>query len=99
MESITNCSAGIFLRDTCHQTKYIRKQGLKNVFKLETKARNFLRSDHVFSPDDYICLHHEQLYINKYSNWQLKCCDPWQLHKKQYLTNISRPYVKSKLMP
>ena len=47
--------------------------------------------DHVFSPDDYICLHHEQLYINKYSNWQLKCCDPWQLHKK----TISNKYLKA----
>ena len=50
MESITNCSVGIFLRDTCHQTKYTRKQGLKSVFELETEARNLLqvRSDHVF---------------------------------------------------
>ena len=50
-----------------------------------------MRSDHVFSPDDYICLHHEQLYINKYSNWQLKCCDPCQLHKK----TISYRYLKA----
>ena len=50
-----------------------------------------MRSDHVFSPHDYICLHHEQLYINKYSNWQLKCCDPWQLHKK----TISYKYLKA----
>ena len=41
MESITNCSTVIFLRDTCDQTNYIRKQGLKNVFKMETEARNF----------------------------------------------------------
>ena len=84
MESITNCFVGIFLQDTCHQTKYTKKQGLRSVIELETEARNFLqvRADHVYSPDDYICLHHEQLYINKYSIWQLKCCDPWQLHKK-----------------
>ena len=33
------------------------------------------------------------VYIYKYSNWQLKCCDPWQLHKKTvayiYLRTIS----------
>ena len=43
MESIANCSVGIFLRDTCHQTKYTRKQGLKTVLELKTEARRIFQ--------------------------------------------------------
>ena len=44
MESITNFSVGIFLRYTCHKTKYTRKQGLKSVFELETEGKNWSSS-------------------------------------------------------
>ena len=49
MKLITRCSVG----------KYTRKKGLKNVVELETELQNLLqvRLNHIFSPDDTICLH------------------------------------------
>ena len=67
MELITRCSVEKLLQDNCHQTRYTRKKGLKNVVEMETELQNLLqvRLNHIFSPDDTICLHHEQTYIYK----------------------------------
>ena len=79
MDTITCCSVGKFLHDSCHQTRFTGKTGVRHFGELGTESHNLLqvRLNHIFSSDDTICLHHEQTYHHKYSNWQIKCCDPW----------------------
>ena len=73
MEFASSCSIGVLLRESCHVTKYTRKCSLKTIFELECEEQNLLqlRCNLTFSSNDTICLHHEYMYIHKYSNWQV----------------------------
>ena len=93
MEFASSCSIGVSLCESCHVTKYTRKCSLKTIFELECEEQNLLqlKCNLTFSSEDTIRLHHEHMYIHKYSNWQLTCMDPWQLRKKK----ISYKYLKT----
>lgn len=80
--SIPNCDVGENLQESCHKTHYVTTTGLKEFSELtdETKELLHLRLGRKFGK---ICLHHEQVYLQKYTHlFGQTCCDPFKRHKK-----------------
>ena len=85
--TLNSCSIGKSLNESCHATKFTRKRGLKALSELDADEKDLLeiRCNILLTSEDTICFHHEQMYIHKYSNWQLTCRDPSQKQEKNIL--------------
>lgn len=80
-----NCS----LQSTghCHLLTYAKREGLK----VPTDEDKYLLSARLSMPIstiDDICLHHEQVFLTKFSSHKWKCCNPFQKHKKVRSNNL-----------
>ena len=75
------CSIGQSMKGICHTTKFTRKSGMESISELESDELDLIQMC-CLSVSTNVCLHHEQMYIHKYSNWQVTCRNPTQLHKK-----------------
>ena len=99
---LNSCSVGQSMKEICHTAKFTRKSGMKSISELESDELDLIqiRCCLSLSTKDTVCLHHEQMYIHKYSNWQVTCRDPIQLHNKRvaykYLKTLN--FLKLKLL-
>ncbi|XP_065643371.1 uncharacterized protein LOC136075062 [Hydra vulgaris] len=81
------CSVGILSNDQCHKMVHTKSIGLKDLSSYSERNRNLLlwRSGlSILNVNVKICLHHEQILLNRFANSQKKCIDPFKRHK----TNI-----------
>lgn len=82
---MANCSTGIHLGkvDECHSKSFTRKYGIIKLFDLpETDHELLFWRTSFRKPDSttILCLHHEKVFVGKYSFLQKVCCDPFSLH-------------------
>ena len=77
------CTVGKKLDDECHKNTHCRKAGINVIEKLPEIEIKLLkiRTGLNLTNTDYLCLHHEQVYLQKYTSRQCKCCDPFSNHK------------------
>ncbi|XP_047122478.2 ARL14 effector protein-like [Hydra vulgaris] len=82
------CTVGILSNDQSHKMVYTKSIGLKDLSSYSEKDRNLLlwRSGlSILNVNVKICLHHEQILLNRFANSQKNCIDPF----KKHTTNIN----------
>lgn len=111
-EKLEGCSIGLHLQEQCHKTSYVKKAGLVQADELDAEEIEtlLLRTGLGEAGFDSVCLHHKCVYLVRYELMQIKCCDPYKVHKtnrpiKKHLRAIDlsltrRAYQKNlKLIP
>ena len=75
----------------CHKLSLNRKTGLVKLDDLTLTQLELLKYRSDLQPminSEVICLHHYKYFIDKYSQFQKFCCDPFQKHLVYLKTNL-----------
>ena len=77
-----DCSVGIKLNQVCHKKNYVRGARLKQLgdYSLEDQELLIWRSGGEINT---ICLHHEHTLLNRYTDLNSNCCNPFQMHNQK----------------
>eukprot|EP00795_Rhopilema_esculentum_P006844 gene6844-12439_t len=80
-----NCSIGKISSSDCNLLTYSKKVGLKDISLFDLQEREILawRTEIVITLIETVCLHHEQVFLLRYSFLQKKCCDSFKVHGKK----------------
>ena len=75
------CSIGEYLEDSkYHKYSYVAECKLKNIEEFDDESIELLELRTGLKNLSSICLHHEYVYLKKFSSNQRKCCDPLLAH-------------------
>ena len=80
----SRCSVGMVLNSECNLSSYTEKvemyfyEGLTEEEKYLFLARTTIPEKDMHS----VCLHHKLRYLDYFSSFEVKCCDPFKTHKK-----------------
>lgn len=90
-EVLENCNIGLLAKTECHLSSYTQKKCIHKLESVPEEDTSLLK----FRIDDYhrvskgtICEHHKKLYLDYFSSFKYKCCDPFKKHKKNINTNL-----------
>ena len=79
------CSVGVKTGDECDKVFHISSVGRKKLSEFSIEEQKVLsrRIDvplaEISDPEYNICLHHEQVYLVKFSRNQSTCCNPYEV--------------------
>ena len=77
------CSIGITNKEICNKQTYVKSHDIKKVSSLNDVEKDLIisRSGLQFDENATVCLHHEYVYLKRYSTIHITCCDPFNSHK------------------
>ena len=81
--SLHNCSFGEIDESICHTTSYTHgKSALLSITDLSTEDIDLLVWRTGIRKRNFktICLHHQKIYLEKFSKLNSYCCDPFSKH-------------------
>ena len=85
-EELKPCNVGLVTKteNQCHLKTYSSVQILHSINSFSTEEVRLLRFriDNYFSLEDTICSFHKYKYLDYFSSYMSKCCDPFKMHKK-----------------
>ncbi len=76
-----SCLVGKCMQDQCHTQVFSKDEGFIKIRDLDDESRDTLiwrTNIFQYTPDDEICLHHQQKFLKKYSLSHKKCCNPFE---------------------
>ena len=77
------CSIGKNSEDSkCHKTSFVKDCKLENIEEFDDESVILLELRTGLNNLTTICLHHEYVYLKKFTGSQRKCCDPFSRHMK-----------------
>ena len=86
------CSVGAYLQDICDKTTHTSKVGRRQKEEFTDEELLVLSKrcgldNTVTTADDFnLCLHHNAMYLDRYTRNQNKCSDPYGSHKRPIKT-------------
>ncbi|XP_065647864.1 ARL14 effector protein-like [Hydra vulgaris] len=82
MNDKERCSIGIIKKEICNKQTYVKSHDIKKVSSLNDveKDLKISRSGIHFDENATVCLHHEYVYLKRYSTIHITCCDPFNSH-------------------
>ena len=77
------CSIDITNKEICNKQTYVKSHDIKKVSTLNDVEKDLIisRSSIQFDENATVCLHHEYVYLKRYSAIHITCCDPFNSHK------------------
>lgn len=82
MSKLERCCVGKKLDNPCYLLSYCSETGTYNFKDLDTDQQELLALRTGLEDISHICIHHLKVYIDKYTLYQKKCCDPFSGHKR-----------------
>ena len=80
------CTIGKHHEDSqCHKLSYVSESRLKEINEFDDDSVFILELRTGLTNLTSICLHHEYVFLKKYSSNQRKCSDPFSTHSKPTL--------------
>ena len=74
------CSVGLSLGEHCHKLSYTKRVGVKVSTELSDIERELVTCRvGLYGADFTIFFHHEKAVLSKYSAYQTRCCNPFEL--------------------
>ena len=93
MGESSKCSVGTAKEENCHKLSYVKTIGLTNFNHLDDKEKKIInKRSEIKELISTICDHHKYLLMVKYPQYQYKCCDPFNAHKKSIKGTF--PFIK-----
>ena len=88
------CSIGQKLEEQCNETIFCRSKGFINVHSLRDKEKMLIqwRSGIFLEDDDFVCFHHQQIFLIRYERLQRYCIDPKKCHKSKITSKYDSYY-------
>lgn len=92
MSSVT-CCIGKLSKSQCHLEHFTKLKTTDSVSSLNERDLyilnlRVLRTKNTSMEASTICIHHKKYFLDHYSNYETKCCDPYSFHKKIITTQL-----------
>ena len=82
MNDNERCSIGLINNEVCHKQTYVKSNDIKKISNLNDVEKDLIISRSGIEMDENatVCLHHEYVYLKRYSIIHITCCNPFNSH-------------------